>query len=85
MRPRRPGARHLRLQDDPPWDASAYLNMPGSAAPHFVEKPHQANHLVAHDEIRQREFGPWPSVRIQLHVSQGRRSRIEYGLRVPDP
>ena len=84
MRPRRPGARHLRLQDDPPWDASAYLNTPDSAATHFVEQTEQAANLVAHDEISQSKLWSWPFVRIQLHISQRYGPRIEYWLGVFD-
>src|ERR1035438_2810461 len=84
MRPRRPGARHLRLQDDPPWDASAYLNTPDSAPPHFVKKANQADNLVAHNEVRQRDLWSRPFVRVELHVFQRHRPRIEYGLGMSD-
>ena len=57
-----------------------HLYAPNRTALHVVEKPHQAVNLIAHDEVREGEFWSWPFVRIQLHVSQRHRPRIEYGL-----
>jgi hypothetical protein len=58
--------------------------VPDSAAVHLVEETHQAKDFIAHDEICQADLWPWPFVRVELHVSQRHRPRIEYGLRIPD-
>src|ERR1035438_1781286 len=78
------GAPDLGLDKHPPWQAGVHLNAPESAAPHLVKALQQTNDLIAHDEVVEAEFWPWPLIRIQLHVSQRHWPRIEYGLGVPD-
>jgi len=72
----------LGLDKHPPWQAGVNLNAPNSAALHFVKALQQTDDLIAHDEIVETEFWSWPFVRIQLHVPQRHRPRIEDGLGV---
>jgi len=74
----------LGLDKHPPWQAGVHFYASDGAAPDFVEKAHQADDLIAHDEVVEAEFWPRGLLPGQLHVPDGQGPRIEYGLGVAD-
>jgi hypothetical protein len=72
------------LDQHPPRQAGMNLNAPDGAALHFVKALQQTDDLIAHDEVLEAEFRPRVLVRVQLHVSQRNRPRIEDRLQMPD-